>query len=144
MTLEGSEYAGERAVYYDCLATGVEGDVAFYVGEARSAGSPVLELGCGTGRILIPTAEAGVEVVGLDASPDMLAIARNKLERLPAHVHKRVQLREGDMRDFALHSRFLLVTIPYRTFLAQSRCRRSTAHAAASERASVRQRAVDL
>ena len=117
MTLEGPEYAGERAIYYDYVATGVEGDVAFYVEEARSAGSPLLELGCGTGRILIPTAEAGVEVVGLDASPDMLAIARNKLEGLPPHVQSRVQFVESDMRRFALDRRFSLVTIPYRAFL---------------------------
>jgi ubiquinone/menaquinone biosynthesis C-methylase UbiE len=104
-------------VYYDYVATGVEGDVAFYVEEARSAGSPVLELGCGTGRILIPTAEAGVEVVGLDAAPDMLAIARHKLERLPPHVQSRVQFVEGDMRRFALDRPFSLVTIPYRAFL---------------------------
>ena len=80
-------------------------------------GSPVLELGCGTGRILIPTAEAGVEVVGLDAAPDMLAIARNKLERLPPHVQSRVQFVAGDMRRFALDRRFSLITIPYRAFL---------------------------
>ena len=115
--MEGSDYAGERAVYYDYVATGVEGDIAFYVEEARSARSPVLELGCGTGRILIPTAEAGVEVVGLDASPDMLAIARHKLERLPPHVQNGVQFVEGDMRRFALDRRFSLVTIPYRAFL---------------------------
>jgi len=115
--LKSSEYAGESAVYYDYVASGVEGDVAFYVEEARAAGSLVLELGCGTGRILIPTAEAGVEVVGLDASHDMLAIARHKLEGLPPHVQRRVRLVEGDMRRFALDRRFSLITIPYRAFL---------------------------
>jgi SAM-dependent methyltransferase len=117
MTLEALEYSGESVVYYDYVATGVEGDVAFYVEEARSAGSPILELGCGTGRILIPTAEAEVEVVGLDASHDMLAVARNKLEQRPPHVQKRVQLVEGDMRRFAMHRTFSLITIPYRAFL---------------------------
>ena len=117
MNWEGSEYAGARAVYYDCVATGVEGDVAFYVEEARSAGSSVLELGCGTGRILIPTAEAEVETVGVDASRDMLAIARNKLEHLPPHVQGRVQLVEGDMRRFTMHRTFPLIMIPYRAFL---------------------------
>jgi SAM-dependent methyltransferase len=115
--VQGPEYVGESAVYYDYVATGVEGDVAFYVEEARSAGSPVLELGCGTGRILIPTAEAGVDVVGLDTSHDMLAIARNKLELLPPHVQKRVRLVDVDMRRFAVDRSFSLVTIPYRAFL---------------------------
>jgi SAM-dependent methyltransferase len=104
-------------VYYDCVATGVAGDIAYYVDEARSAGSPVLEVGCGTGRILIPTAEAGVDIVGLDASRDMLAIARGKLDRRPPDVQRRVHLVEGDMRHFALNRRFSLVTIPYRAFL---------------------------
>ena len=117
MRLKGMEYTGESAVYYDYVATGVEGDVPFYVEEARSAGSPVLELGCGTGRILIPTAEAGVEVVGLDASHDMLMIARSKLEVVPPEVRRRVQLVEGDMRRFAVDRSFSLVTIPYRAFL---------------------------
>lgn len=111
------EYAGESALFYDHVATGVEGDVAFYVEEAYSARSPVLEIGCGTGRILIPVAEAGLEVVGLDASPDMLAIAGKKLEWCGPDIHGRVQLVRGDMRDFALDRLFSLVTIPYRAFL---------------------------
>jgi ubiquinone/menaquinone biosynthesis C-methylase UbiE len=115
--LRSPEYAGESALYYDHVATGVEGDVAFYVEEARRAGSPVLELGCGTGRILIPTAEAGVEIVGLDASSDMLRITRGKLEVLAPDVSQRVKLVEGDMRRFALDRDFSLVTIPYRAFL---------------------------
>jgi len=115
--LKDPEYAGESAVYYDRVATGVDGDVAFYVEEARSDGSPILELGCGTGRIVIPMAEAGLEVVGLDASHDMLVIARNKLAALPPHVQRRVQLVDSDMRHFAMDRRFSLVTIPYRAFL---------------------------
>jgi len=112
-----SEYTGDSAVFYDHVATGVIGDIAFYVDEARAAGSPVLELGCGTGRILIPMAQAGLEVVGLDASADMLAITRNKLATHPADVSRRVQCLEGDMRRFSLGRRFSLVTIPYRAFL---------------------------
>ena len=117
MTSKQAEYAGESALFYDHVATGVEGDLAFYVDAARSAGSPVLELGCGTGRILIPEAEAGLEVVGLDASPDMLAIAGKKLESRGPEILGRVQLVRGDMRDFAFARTFSLVTIPYRAFL---------------------------
>jgi len=86
------------------------GDVAFYVDEAVRSGGPVLELGCGTGRILVPTAEAGIEIEGLDASPAMLARARVKLESrgLVGRLH------EGDMREFELERRFRLVTIPFR------------------------------
>ena len=117
MSDAGSEYQGERAILYDHVATGVAGDVAFYVEEATASGSPVLELGCGTGRILIPVAEAGVDVVGLDASGDMLGIARTKLAACRADVQRRARLVHGDMRDFRMSERFTLVAIPYRAFL---------------------------
>src|SRR5687768_8278973 len=117
MTTTGAAYTGERALFYDHVATGVKGDVAFYVAEAVASGSPVLELGCGTGRILLPVAAAGVDIVGLDASADMLAFARGKLARRPADIQRRARLIHGDMRDFALPQSFSLVTIPYRAFL---------------------------
>jgi SAM-dependent methyltransferase len=71
---------------YDAYSLGLPGDVAFYAGEAVAAGSPVLELGCGTGRILIPTAEAGVSIFGLDRSALMLGRAREKCTQLPPEV----------------------------------------------------------
>ena len=70
------EYEQVYPAYYDCLELGQPGDVRFYVEEARRAGAPVLELGCGTGRTLIPVAQAGIDIVGLDRSPAMLSIAR--------------------------------------------------------------------
>jgi len=86
------------------------GDVDFYVEEARRSGGPVAEFGCGTGRILVPTAEIGIEIAGVDSSPAMLARARARLagRDLPATLH------EGDMRDFDLRRTFALVTIPFR------------------------------
>ena len=54
-------------------------DVAFFVDAAKESGRPVLEVGCGTGRVLIPTARAGVDIVGLDLSPHMLAVCRERL-----------------------------------------------------------------
>ncbi len=69
----------------------------------------ILELACGTGRCLIPLAEAGHVVTGLDVSPAMLAIARNKA--LAAGLADRVRLIEGDMRDFSLGRFFGLVFI---------------------------------
>jgi SAM-dependent methyltransferase len=117
MASRSPEYAGESALFYDHVAPGVDGDVTFYVEAAREAGSPVLELACGTGRIVIPMAEAGVDVIGLDASSDMLAVARTKLGKCSPDVRRRVHLVGGDMRDFVLDRRFPLVTIPYRAFL---------------------------
>ena len=103
--------------FYDHYQSGVEGDVEFYVERAARAGGPVLELGCGTGRILIPIARAGVTIVGLDRAPGMLAVARAKVARLAPEVRGRIELVEADMRSFALGRRFPLVMIPYRAFL---------------------------
>ena len=103
-----NEYWAER---YDILTSGLPGDVDFYVGMAREAEPPVLELGAGTGRVAIPIARAGVEIVGLDRSSAMLAKARERSAGLA-----NVRWLEGDMRAFDLPERFGLVIIPYRAF----------------------------
>ena len=111
------EYGSIEAAFYDHYSTGVEGDEPFYLQQARDAGAPVLELGCGTGRILIPIAQAGVEIVGVDRSPAMLDVARHKIDVLDEAARRRIELVEGDMSDFALTRSFNLVMIPYRAFL---------------------------
>lgn len=110
------EYEHIAAYYNYVTPTRERPDVDFFVAEARSAGSPVLEIGCGTGRILIPTAQAGIEITGLDLSPDMLAICRQQLADEPTGVQGRVQLVQADMRNFELDQRFQLVTLPFRPF----------------------------
>ena len=82
----------------------IDQDLSFYRGLAIALGGPVLELGCGTGRIAAPLARAKVDVVGLDLSHDMLRLARAR------GVDKVVQ---GDMRRFAFSEPFALVAIPY-------------------------------
>ncbi len=102
---------------YDVMHGGYTADIPFYIEEAKGAEPPVLELACGTGRVLIPTAQAGVPVWGVDLTPAMLAHAERKVAILPAEVQERITLRQGDMRDFDLPERFGLVTIPFRSFL---------------------------
>jgi len=92
------------------------GDVDFYVARAVAAGGPVLELGCGTGRILIPSARTGVEIAGLDSSEAMLDRLRANLEGEAAEVRDRVTAVHADMRDFSLGREFALVTLPFRAF----------------------------
>jgi len=87
-------------------------DIAFYVQEAAAVRGPVLELGCGTGRILLPMARAGCTVVGLDNSRQMLACCRAKLAAEPAPVRARVTLHEHDVRDFDLGAKYPLVIAP--------------------------------
>jgi SAM-dependent methyltransferase len=91
-------------------------DVAFFVDLACESGGPVLELGCGTGRVLLPTARAGIQIVGLDRSPQMLAVCRQKVQAEPSEVRSRIRLAEGDLRHFELSQQFSLVTIPFRPF----------------------------
>lgn len=110
------EYAEVADLYDHVVPYATRGDVAFFVDEARAAAGPVLEVGCGTGRVLIPTARAGVEIAGLDGSAAMLARCRAMLNAEPPHVRERVQLHEADMRDFALGRDFALVTLPFRPF----------------------------
>jgi SAM-dependent methyltransferase len=110
-------YDETDATLYDCYSPGLEGEADFYVQQARETGGPVLELGCGTGRILIPVAEAGLRAVGLDRASAMLAIARRKISRCAADVRERLEIVEGDMRDFSLERQFKLIAIPYRAFL---------------------------
>lgn len=91
-------------------------DLEFYLDAAREAGSPVLEIGSGTGRVLIPTARAGIEITGLDLSASMLSVCRQRLLAEPDPVRARVELVEGDMRRFDLGRSFSLATIPFRAF----------------------------
>jgi SAM-dependent methyltransferase len=91
-------------------------DVKFYVEMAKELQGPVLEIGCGTGRVLIPTARAGIEIVGLDLSTHMLDICRQRLEQEGEDVKAKVRLVEADMRDFELSRKFQLITIPFRPF----------------------------
>src|SRR5215510_10419264 len=63
---------------YDALNSFLVADIPFFVEEAKRAAGPVLELACGTGRLAIPIVQSGVEIVGLDLSPSMLAHARTK------------------------------------------------------------------
>ena len=102
---------------YDIVYEDYLDDISFYMEQAQRAHGPCLELGCGTGRVLIPVAAAGVDVVGLDSSRPMIVRARHKVAALPEEVRARVTLDDGDMRSFALDRRFALIYIPFRAFL---------------------------
>ena len=91
-------------------------DVSFFVELARECKGPVLELGCGTGRILIPVAREGIDITGLDASNAMLERCRRKLADEPLEVQSHVTVRLGDMRRFEFGKEFALITAPFRSF----------------------------
>jgi SAM-dependent methyltransferase len=100
---------------YDAWSTAVVEDVSFYVEEALASGGPVVELGVGTGRIAIPTAMAGIHVIGVDSSSEMLAVCGEAARA--AGVSERVDLRLGDLRSPPVQERVPLVTCPFRAFL---------------------------
>ena len=91
-------------------------DVDFFVEYSRNSGGETLELGCGTGRVLIPTAAAGCAITGLDFSDSMLKRCSQNLAAQPAAVQSHARLVRGDMTNFDLGKQFALVTIPFRPF----------------------------
>jgi len=117
---EGWQGWDEYAAFYDWENARTVGrrDVAFWRGLASRARGAVLELGCGTGRVLVPVARGGVRVVGVDRSVPMLARARRKLARARPRRSARARLRatlvRGDIRDLPCHDgAFGLVMAPY-------------------------------
>jgi len=98
---------------YDAWCRSVTEDIPFYVDLALASGGPVLEIGVGSGRVAVPTAIAGVRVVGVDSSPVMLELAR---ERAGPHAPA-LELVEADMRDLPDLGTFALVTVPFRALL---------------------------
>jgi SAM-dependent methyltransferase len=104
------------APWYDLIHQGLPGEAEFYVGQALRSGGPLLEIGCGTGRIALPVAMSGVEVVGLDSSEAMLDACEEKLEAL-GELPGQVELVLGDMLDFELERRFPLAFMAYRTLM---------------------------
>ena len=107
------QWADWYDVYYSNIP---EVETSFYVDLAKESGGPVLEIGVGTGRLAIPTASAGVNVVGLDLSQAMLDRADAKLRRYQPLTGV-LDLIRADMREFDLCKSFPLVTIPSNTLL---------------------------
>jgi SAM-dependent methyltransferase len=99
---------------YEEWSAAMTEDVAFYVGLAREAEGPLVELAVGNGRVAVPVAQAtGRPVIGIDSSPAMLAQARAAAARAGVEL----DLREGDMRDLALAEPAALVYCPFRALL---------------------------
>jgi len=104
------------AQVYDYQTQGRGNDVPFWLSLAEEADDETLEIACGTGRVLVPLARAGLRVTGLDVSKAMLAVARRKLGGEPAEVSERVNLIHADMTQFDLGRQFGLVIIPFSAF----------------------------
>ena len=114
------------APWYDVEHADVTEDVAMYAGFIAATGGPVLELGCGSGRVLVPLAEEGYAITGIDRSAVMLARCRSAVAE--AEVANGVTLRQGDMTDFDLAEkrfRFAFVALGSFQHLATLAARRA-------------------
>jgi SAM-dependent methyltransferase len=88
-------------------------DIPFWLDLAAQQGGPLLELGCGTGRVAMPLAQAGLIVYGLDRDAQMLALLR---QLLPLELSPRVHLFQADLTAFTLSASFPLILLPCNTF----------------------------
>lgn len=105
------------AAYYDDMHAALTEDIGMVLSLAAK-GSPLLELGCGTGRLLLPLARAGHTVFGVDRSRAMLAVAQERLGPLGSRARERVHLICADMtRPVCRESFFELALIPYNTLM---------------------------
>jgi SAM-dependent methyltransferase len=97
---------------YDVVCAGLTYGIDFYVGLAREAKGPVLDIACGTGRILLPCAQAGADIDGLDLYEGMLAPLRKKAAALALSPN----LYRADMSDFQLPRHYALIMITFNAF----------------------------
>lgn len=106
----------EDPLYYADIYESREDDIRYY-GALGARHRRVLEHGVGNGRIALPMARAGVEVLGIDHSSEMLADLRGRLRNEPKAVAERLRLKRGDVRKTRVRERFPLVICPFNTAL---------------------------
>jgi SAM-dependent methyltransferase len=116
------EQSGLNSETYDVrterIASGgvLDGDVDFYLGLAKTTPGPVLEMGCGTGRVAWALAHAGHAVLGVDRSAPMLAVAQAKRSGASSQACALARFEQGNMTDLRRDGQFGLVMAPFRAF----------------------------
>jgi SAM-dependent methyltransferase len=109
---------------YDIVCAGLEYDLAFYVGLAAAARGPVLDIACGTDRVMLPCLQRGIDVDGLELNQPMI----DRLQRKAAALNVQARVYQGDMGEFRLPRSYALIMIPFNAFIhnmtqaAQIRC----------------------
>jgi SAM-dependent methyltransferase len=103
----------DNGTLYDLFLGNFPMGLDFYIGLAKMAPGPVLDVGCGTGRILLPCLHAGVDIEGLDLFPGML----KRLQEKAAALGLNPTLHQADMASFRLSRRYALIMIPFNAFV---------------------------
>lgn len=98
--------------YYDAENTDKNDDIDFYIQLAEEHGEPLLDVGCGTGRVMFPLAQAGYVIHGIDNEPAMLEPAQDRLKAQP-ELRERLILHEGDILTYDMPVKFKLTLVPY-------------------------------
>lgn len=104
------------AEYYDedyTIGIPHRGDIPFYKKYALQQGGPVLELACGTGRLLMPIAQEGIECYGLDTNREMLGVCETKVRTLNL---RNVHLTFASMAEFEYDQKFSMIYCAFRSF----------------------------
>jgi SAM-dependent methyltransferase len=114
LTPDGEAPYDDWADLYDKVYAYLDYDIGFYLSQTEATGGPVLEMGCGTGRVAIALADAGFEVTGVDISPRMIAQANAKAAKLG--LTSKAKFTVGDMADADAGGGFGLVCFPFRSF----------------------------
>jgi SAM-dependent methyltransferase len=103
------------ARFYDADMGSFSDDLSLYRELARRSSGPILDAMCGTGRVLLPLAQAGFQAVGLDVAPAMVAALERKI--VERRLGERLRVVQGDVRSFELPERFGLILVPLNSFM---------------------------
>ncbi len=103
------------AHYYDADMGDFADDLPLYRELARRNEGRVLDAMCGTGRVVVPLAVAGFDVVGVDIAPEMVRVVERKRSEL--QLEQRLHVVQADIRTLALPQRFGLVLVPMNSFM---------------------------
>lgn len=107
----------QLASMYDLDMTDKTEGISMYLDYARAQGSPVLQLGCGVGRLLLPIASIGIDIYGVDSSETMLEFVQSEMDAGPDEVKQRITLIEHELPDFQQDMQFNLILVAFNSFL---------------------------
>jgi SAM-dependent methyltransferase len=115
--MQSDKFYNTIARFYDAENAAMTDDLPLYRTLAADVGDPVLDVGCGTGRVMLHLAQAGHRVVGVDYAAAMLQRGQRKLDAAPHTLRQRVLFVQGDVLQAAFDNCFRLIVVPYNGFM---------------------------